>query len=321
MSHAGRDQQANGGGPKPRLSATLALIGCALGISASASLNKLAMAAGLHPIWLNVLRLGITVAVMLPFFLRRRDAGNALRALCRRDWRLLLLSGAMLALHFAAWVASLALADSFVAVTIWSTFSLMTVVGSSLLLRERTPLVAQLGLILAVVGVGVSAVGASRSQLLGVVMALVAAASQAIYTLCGRSLRRKLDTLPYTMVVYTLAFVCLLAAALTFRLPTDGMNAQGIGACAALALVCTLGGHSLQSYALRYYKAPTVSAVALTEVITGPLLVYVFFAQAPGTASLIGGAIILLGVGWYLYSEWRQAGKAKMTEAQPSAGE
>lgn len=290
----------------PRLG-TLALFACMAGVSAAAVLNKLAMAAGLHPIWLNVLRLGITLLVMLPFFLRKRGAVQAIRTLPAKERRLTLLSGAMLAVHFTTWAFSLFYAESVVAVSIWSTFSLMTVVGSSLILHERTPLPALLGIVLAIVGVAVCAIGASGSQLTGIVMALLAALSQAVYTLCGRAVRKKLETLPYTMVVYGVAFVCLLVCALVLRLPPEGMNVKGIGTAVALAFICTLGGHSMQNYALRYYKAPTVSAAILTEVFTGPLLVFLFMGEAPSLVNLIGGAIIMVGVAWYMYYEWRHA--------------
>lgn len=295
---------------KGRASGTLALFGCMIGIGFSATLNKLALSAGLHPVWTNVLRLGIALLAMLPFFLRDGRHRAALRRMTRPDRWITLLSGVMLAIHFTSWTASLQLADSLVAVAIWSTFSLLTVIGSALILHERTPLPALLGIGLATVGVGICAIGASGSQLMGVVMALIAAISQAVYTLCGRMVRKRLDTLPYTMMVYSLAFGLLLVSALVLRLPATGMNAQGIGAAVALAFICTLGGHSLQNHALKYYKAPVVSAAILTEVITGPLLVYLFFGEAPRLVSVIGGAIILIGVGWTLATEWKESAKS-----------
>lgn len=282
-----------------------ALAACMAGISVSAALNKVAVASGLHPVWLNVLRMGFSVAFLLPFFLQRKGSFRAIKELSGREKLLTILSGFMLAIHFAAWTASLSLADSFVAVTIWSTFSLMTVIGSSLILRERTPAPALLGIVVATVGVGICAIGASGSQLTGVLLALTAAFTQAIYTLCGRVVRRKLDTLPYTVVVYSIAFVGLLFCALVFRIPSGGITWQGAGAALALALVCTLGGHSLQNYALKYFKAPTVSTAMLTEVFTGPLLVFIIFGEAPKVASILGGLVILAGVAWYMIYEWR----------------
>ncbi len=300
---------------------TLALIASMVGIAFSALLNKLAMAAGLHPVWLNVLRVGIAVLVLLPFFLRKKSARGAFGRLTRREKGITLLAGLMLAIHFAAWATALSLADSVVAVTIWSTFSLMTVVGSSLLLKERTPPPALLGILIAVAGVAICAVGAGPSQRMGIVMALIAAVTQAVYTLCGRTVRKHIETLPYTTIVYSTALLLMLGCALTLRLPPAGMNARGIGAAAALALLCTLGGHSTQNHALKYYKAPTVSAAILTEVFTGPMLVFLFLGEAPKLASVIGGVVIMLGVGWYMVYEWRHSnGSKQRNEPLPGDG-
>ncbi len=289
---------------------TAALITGALGIASSAVLNKLAMGAGVHPVWVNVLRLLLTLLIMMPLLLRSKPARAAIKAQGKQDRRLTVLAGVMLALHFATWSASLYYADSLVAVTIWSTFSLMTVVGSSLLLHEKMPMPAVLGIVLATAGVGVCAIGASSSQFLGVVFALCAAITQAIYTLCGRAVRKRMDLLPYTTVVYTVALGCLLVCALVLRIPADGMNLQGIGASLLLAIFCTLGGHSMQNYALRFYKAPIVSAAVMTEVFTGPILVYLIMGEAPKITGVIGGVIILLGVGWAMYYDWRKANGA-----------
>ncbi len=291
-------------------SGTAALILCAAGIAFSALLNKLAMSAGMHPAWINVLRLGIALLGTLVFLLRKPATWQTLSKASPRDKALTVLAGVMLGIHFTTWTMSLRYADSVVAVSIWSTFSLMTVVGSSWLLHEKTPRAALLGILIATVGVGVCTIGTSGSQALGIVMALIAAVTQAAYTLCGRAARKHVDTLPYTLTAYTVAFAGLVLYALIGRVPADGMNAQGIGASVALAVVCTLGGHSMQNHALRYYKAPTVSALMLTEVFTGPLLVYVFLGEAPSLISVLGGAIIIAGVAWYMVYERRESSGA-----------
>ena len=108
------------------------------------------------------------------------------------------------------------------------------------------------------------------------------------------------------MAVYSVALGALLLAALLSGLP-DAVSLKGLGVSMLLALVCTLGGHSMQNYALRFYKAPTVSAVFLTEVFTGPALVFFILGEAPPMSSVLGGVVILLGVGWYMLYEWRVA--------------
>ncbi len=282
---------------------TLALLLAAIGVGASATLNKLAMNVGLTPVWLNVLRLGFSVLVMLPFFLGSAESKRQVRQISRKNLRLSVLAGVMLAIHFLAWASSLKYADSVVAVSIWSTYSLMTVIGSTFLLKEKTPLAAVLGIALATVGVFVCAIGAGQSQLVGLLWALLAAVSQAAYTLCGRTVRREVSVMPYTMIVYSVAFACQLAAGVLSGLPEGGITWPGIYTSLLLAFVCTLGGHSTQNYALKFFKAPVVSAVVITEVFTGPLLVYAVFGEAPGLNSVIGGVIILLGVGLVMLRE------------------
>ncbi len=283
----------------------MALIACSIGIAFSALLNKLAMRADMNPAWINVIRIGVAGLGTFALFIRNKDARGAFRKVSPKDKRLSLLAGLMLAIHFATWTLSLKYADSVIALSIWSTFSLMTVIGSSWLLHEKTPRQALLGILIATAGVCVCTIGSSGSKLLGIVMALFAAISQAAYTLCGRAVRKRVDTLPYTLAVYLVAFICMALYALIGRVPATGMNAGGIGASVALAVICTLGGHSMQNHALRYYKAPTVSAMMLTEIFTGPLLVFLFLGEVPAAQSLIGGAIIIIGVAWYMIHERR----------------
>ncbi len=283
----------------------LALLGAAVGVGGSATLNRLSLNTGMPPLWLNAFRLGFAILLTLPFFLRDRDARRAVRTLRGRDLHVTLLAGLMLAIHFATWVMALAHADSLVATAVWSTFSLMTVIGSSLMLREKTPLPAVIGIAMATVGVGVCTIGAGGSQAYGVLMAAIAAVSQAVYTLCGRSARKRLGLLPYTMTVYTVALLLIVAAALSLSVPTAGITAAGVGWAALLAFVSTIGGHSMQNYALRFFKAPVVSAVIMTEVFTGPLLTFAVLGEVPRPVSMIGGLIILLSVGWVMYNEWR----------------
>ena len=91
-----------------------------------------------------------------------------------------------------------------------------------------------------------------------------------------------------------------------FRSPAEGMAPSALSAAFGLAVLCTLMGHSLASYALKSLSATTVSIGMLAEVITGPLLVFLIMGEAPGRFTLIGGAMILLAVAWYFWLDWRR---------------
>ena len=43
-----------------------------------------------------------------------------------------------------------------------------------------------------------------------------------------------------------------------------------------LAVVSTLLGHSMASVSLKYFKATTVSALMMSGIVTGPLIVFLF---------------------------------------------
>ena len=74
-----------------------------------------------------------------------------------------------------------------------------------------------------------------------------------------------------------------------------------------LAVFSTLMGHSMASVALKYFKATTVSAVMISGVITGPMMVLIFLGETPTLFTVIGGSIILIGIGLYMVMERRAA--------------
>jgi drug/metabolite transporter (DMT)-like permease len=53
----------------------------------------------------------------------------------------------------------------------------------------------------------------------------------------------------------------------------------------------------------RYITAGESGFIQMLDVVLGPLLVWYFFTEQPGATVLIGGAIVLISVGWYLRVE------------------
>ncbi|HNX62797.1 MAG TPA: hypothetical protein PKN45_09165, partial [Candidatus Limiplasma sp.] len=77
----------------------------------------------------------------------------------------------------------------------------------------------------------------------------------------------------------------------------------------------TLLGHTMLNVALKYFKAPTVSAVMLVTVVTAPLVVLLVLGDLPTKYTLLGGCIIIVGLLWYLWVEKRDAATAATTKA------
>ena len=294
--------------PSPRLSGEfkgkLALGVAMSGTAFSSVLNKFALAAGMHPIWINAFRLGFALLLMVCFALIGRQPLYV--KMPRRELSLSVLSGLLLAAHFTCWVYALKYTDALAAAAIWSTYLFMTALGSMLLLKERIPAAAFAAMVLAFAGVLVCCIGWSATQLSGNLFALGAALTQAGYFMCGRFVRRNVDNFSYTLVLYGASFAALMAVGFLTRLPATGMMPSTLSAALGLAVLCTLMGHSLANYALKTLSATTVSVGMLAEVITGPLLVFLIMGQAPGRYTLIGGALILIAVAWYFWIDWRR---------------
>ena len=64
-----------------------------------------------------------------------------------------------------------------------------------------------------------------------------------------------------------------------------------------LALVCTVGGHTVYNWALRHVRAATVSLAFLGEPPLTALLALVLLGAVPSIPTVAGGVLILAGLG------------------------
>ena len=79
--------------------------------------------------------------------------------------------------------------------------------------------------------------------------------------------------------------------------------AAGLG----LAVFCTLLGHSVFSWGLKYEKASYISTVKFLEPVFASVWGILFLREVPSLATVLGGAVILGGVVMYSLSDTRQA--------------
>ena len=283
----------------------VSLITAVLGTSLASLFYKLSFATGLHPLWVNVIRMCLTLILMAPMtFLSRRRRTDLLHVSKSGFW-LSALSGTLLAIHFTAWVLALENTDVFAASAIWGTYLLMTALLSAWLLHEKTSRGALIGMLIATAGVVVCNLDGGIGKLSGNLMALLAALMQALYTLCGRKARADMDANTYTTIVYSFTFAWMAVFVLVMGIRPTGFVAGNILWALCLAIFCTLLGHTMLSVSLKYFKAPTVSAVMLITVVTAPLVVFAVMGDVPTLYTFIGGCVIIVGLVWYLLMERR----------------
>jgi drug/metabolite transporter (DMT)-like permease len=73
-----------------------------------------------------------------------------------------------------------------------------------------------------------------------------------------------------------------------------------------LALFSTILGHTIFSWALKFYAPSFVSACKLMEPVGAGILAAFLFGEFPALLALLGGAMILFGVWYYAKIEKRE---------------
>lgn len=186
------------------------------------------------------------------------------------------------------------------------------------LFRERLTLPLLAALAMALMGVGLLVAGGSSVAVAGaavgsgVVLALGAAASYAVVTLCGRVLADRCHPLQTLTLSFGLGALLLFPAALAGGLVSDYPLA-GWGLLLHLGLVPTALAYVLFLLGMRSVSATAASIITLLEPLTAAVLAWWFFDERLGLVGLSGGALLLLAIG--VLTRW-PAAPASQTEVK-----
>ena len=242
-------------------------------------------------------RLSLATLVLTPVALITRR--SELRALGRSEWCSLLVSGTLLAIHFATWISSLSFTSVAASVVLVSTSPLFVGLASYLLLREPLSRTMVTGLITAMLGsalIGLGDWGKGTHRLWGDLLALFGAISVAGYFLIGRRLRARLSLLAYVLPVYGTAALVLVALLLISGLPPVPRLPQTWLWLLLMALGPQILGHSSLNWSLRHLSATYVTIATLGEPIISTLLAWRLLGERPSSWAVIGGTLILVGI-------------------------
>jgi drug/metabolite transporter (DMT)-like permease len=267
-----------------------------LAVSFSSVLVRLATDDGAPPLAIAFYRCAFAAAILLPVALIRHR--EQLRTLPRRRWLLLLASGVALAAHFATWIPSI---------------SLTTIAASAVLVQTTPVWVAVFGRFLgerptrgAVLGVGVALLGTlvisgggfegGTRAIAGDLLAVAGAVFAAVYVMLGRSLRQELSVTTYTGVVYSVSAVVLAGVMAVAGTPFSGFTAEVWLLLALITAGPQFGGHTVFNYLLEHLRAQVVAVALLAEPVGATILAFAVLGEAPGALTIVGGAIVLVGV-------------------------
>ena len=109
--------------------------------------------------------------------------------------------------------------------------------------------------------------------------------------------------IPTPGAVFPFPTVWLLVMALASRTPLTGYGGRELLIGLGLAVLCTLMGHSLFSFCLKFLSPAYVSAVKLCEPVISGLLAVPLFGEIPTPLQLAGMALVLGSVLLYTRAE------------------
>lgn len=282
---------------------SLVLLIAILGLSFAAPLVRLSRA---DPLAIAAWRLAFSMVIIAGFLIPGRG-WRQWRRLDRRGVAIAVGAGALLALHFWSWNASLGMTTVAASVLLVNLQPAIVAGLSAVWLREAPSRRQWLGIALAMAGAVVVTAGdlraggtgaAGRRALVGDLLALGAGVAAALYYLGGRRLRRTLDLWPYVALVYGACLATLLVIAAVVRVPLVPQPPREYAIFAALALGPMLLGHTGMNWALRYLPAYVVNLTTLGEPVGATLLAAAlpWIREMPSLLTLAGGALVLAGI-------------------------
>ena len=281
-------------------------------VSSAAIMIRIAQREGVPSLSIAALRLSLAAAVLWPLVWSRNRAQVA--ALAPMEWLLGSFSGVFLAVHFGAWISSLAYTSVASSLALVSTNPVWIALVSWLVLREKLGRWLILGIAAAISGSALiffsdsqlAATPAASNALQGNILALIGSLTVCGYLLIGRKLRKSVALLPYIWLVYSSAAIVLVITALAAGSPLSGFSAIAWACLIALALGPQLLGHSAFNWALKHVSATFIAIAILGEPIGSALLAWLIFGEAFAPLQLAGFCLLLAGI--YLALRAEKAG-------------
>jgi DME family drug/metabolite transporter len=151
---------------------------------------------------------------------------------------------------------------------------------------------------LAVVGCGLLLAPGGDSELdaVGLVLALGAGLSYAVYTVAAKAVLDRGVPGPTVMATFFLGGAALLLPTLLVT-DTDGLvSGRGIAMELWLGVATTAVSYVLFSAGLQRLRSSTVATLSLTEPLTAALLGVIVLGERPGVIAALGAAVLLSGL-------------------------
>jgi len=217
---------------------------------------------------------------------------DSLKLESSRDYIGIMLTGAVLAIHWTTFFQSIQVSSVAIGTITFSTFPLFLTFIEPVVFHERIRAKSILSAVILLIGVAITIPEFSLENqvTIGIIWGMLSSLTYAVITLANRYFSKKYEGRIVSFYEQGTAAIVLLPA--IFLVPTR-WSVQDVVGVAAIGCICTAFAYSLYVSAQKKVKAQTAGIISGMETVYGIVYALIFLGEMPTLRELIGGAIIL----------------------------
>ena len=215
----------------------------------------------------------------------------------KKDYILIVCTGAVLALHWTSFFQSIQVSSVAIGTITFSTFPLFLTFLEPLVYREKLcgkSIVSAIVLLLGVI-ITIPEFSMENQVTVGIIWGMVSSLTYAVITLANRYFSGKYQGRLVSLYEQGTAAVVLLP---TLFFVKATWRTQDIIGVALIGCICTAFAYSLYISAQKKVKAQTAGLISGMETVYGILYAFILLGEVPTVREIIGG-VVILSVGLY----------------------
>jgi drug/metabolite transporter (DMT)-like permease len=247
--------------------------------------------------------------LLLPVMIKSR---KEFREISRKDFILCILSGIFLALHYASWISSIKMTTIANSTVLVACSPMFVALANFIFLKEKISFRMVIGIAMSLTGTFIIAMGSANStqasMMTGNILAFLGAIFVAGYLVIGGIVRKNLNAGIYVFIVYSVSAVVLFGMCFISSTPVYPYPTKEFALFFALAFFCSILGHTVYNYLVKYFSSTLISVSTLSEPIFASIMALLIFREIPSVYTLTGGIIIIAGIFYYIMTQNKESG-------------
>lgn len=238
--------------------------------------------------------MGRVICSSILLFIIAKVKKESLKLESKKDYALIMLTGAVLAVHWTTFFQSIQVSSVAIGTITFSTFPLFITFIEPIVFREKIKMRSIVNAIILLIGVLITVPEFSMENqvTVGIVWGMISSFTYAIITLANRYFSKKYIGRVVCLYEQGTAAIVLLPAA--FLVPAV-WRPQDIAGVLVIGFVCTAFAYSLYVSAQKGVRAQTAGIISGMETVYGIIYALIFLSEVPSGREILGG-IVILGV-------------------------